>query len=212
MHRFGMRAAPLPSPEPRHGFDARMTLPASPAPKRQSNFGFREPLFLPGSEDEFEMSVPLSPEPQGFGKTAPLSHRSPARSQRGDAARAVSLLPDAEDFRVLPVLDEGPSQTATHQPTDAEDSRVLPVPDEGPSQTATNQPTDAKEPLGSSSKERGEFRIAASYTHLTLARAVWKWGERAPSPGDRKPKGQTGTTGEAERMRESVCWAIPMPV
>jgi hypothetical protein len=137
---FGMGITPTPPPEPKDDLDMCAMLSTSPIPKKKSNFGFKEPLFLP----EFK------------------------------------------------------------------DSGIIPVSDEGPSETGTHRPTEAKEPLGSSSKERGEFHITTSYTHLTLAYTAWIWGERAPSPTDNKQEGQPSMIGQVDHMYELVCWAIHM--
>jgi len=132
---FGMDMLPLPSPEPMDHLGMDMSPPPSPEPKdhlgipatpspspmrqKKQNFRFREPLFLPDSEDDLEAQAPHSPESQGFSKRAPLSYQSPAPSQRGDDVQAISLLPHAEDFGILPAPHQGPSQTGTHQSTEA---------------------------------------------------------------------------------------------
>jgi len=98
-YSFGMGILPLPFSEPKDHFGMFAVLPALLVLKKKSNFGFQEPLFLPDSEDDFKTQVP------------------------------VSLLLHAKDLSVLPIPDEGPFQTSTHQPT------------------------EVKEPIGSSSKK-----------------------------------------------------------
>jgi hypothetical protein len=158
MDHLGMDMSPPPSPEPKDHLGIPATPSPSPMRQKKQNFRFREPLFLPDSEDDLEAQAPHSPESQGFSKRAPLSYQSPAPSQRGDDVQAISLLPHAEDFGILPAPHQGPSQTGTHQST------------------------EAIKGLGSSSKECGEFHITTSYTHLTLVYGAWIWGRRAPSP------------------------------
>ena len=133
----------LPSPEPLFSPGSDDDFETQVPAKKSSKSGFREPLFLPGSDsdDDFETQVPISP----------LQH--------------------AEDFGITP------------------------VPDGGPSQTGTNQPTEAKESLGSLSKERGEFHFTISDTHLTLLYTAWIWGQRPPSPTDSKLEGQPSMIG-----------------
>lgn len=159
----------------------RLTLSLSQVPEYEIDFEMREP-FSPETDD-FGMEVPLSPEPQGFSTRAPLSHGGRVGSKRGDAVRAVSPLPHAEDFGVPAVPEEGPSQIGPQQPADSE----------------------ASEPFGSSSKARREYHIASSYMYLTLVHAGWIWGEPAPSPRNSKQKGKPGMIGEVERTHESVC-------
>ena len=158
-HHFGIRKTPSPSPsldirhvrttslplpEQKHGFGIRRMPSPLPVPKNKGDSGVREPLFLPDPEDDFEMLLPLLPEPQGFSTRASLSYGGLAQSEeRGGAAHSVSPLPHSEDFGVLAVSEEGPSQIGTHQLT------------------------EAKEPFSSSSKSRGELHITSSYTHLT---------------------------------------------
>ena len=169
---FGMRRMLSPSPEPKGSYSMPATPPPSTEHKSDTSirdFGAREPLFFPDSEDDLEMRAPLSPEPQGSGVRVRDGHW------------AVSPLPQAEDFGVLT------------------------VPEEGPSQIDTRQPTEAEEPYSSSSKGRGEFHIANSNIYLTLAHGVWKWGDRAPSPIGGKEKGQPGEIGEVDHVYESVC-------
>jgi len=101
----------------------------------------------------------------------------------------VPLLPKLQDFSVQVPL------SPTH---------VGPIPEEGPSQIGTHQLTEAEEPCGSSSKARGKSHIASSYMHLTLDRAPWKWGERAPSPISNEQKGQPIVIGEDDCMHELV--------
>jgi hypothetical protein len=153
---FGMGIMRTSSPEPKSAFGMPTTLSASPVLKKKFDFRYKEPLFLPDFEDNSDMQVPVSP----------LLH--------------------AEDFSTLPISNEGPSETGTHQPT------------------------EAKEPLSSSSKGRGKFHITTSYTHLTLAYTAWIWGERAPSPTDNKQEGQPSMIGQVDLMHELVCWAIHM--
>jgi len=177
---FGMRGIASPPPEPKSDFAMCQAPSPSLELKRISDFGAREPLFLPDSEDKLEMPAPLLPEPQGFGARVSLSpnHGSPAHSH---VVQDVSPLPQAEDFGVLAVPEGGASQIGTHQLTEAE------------------------EPCGSSSKAHGEFQITSSYMYLTLDRTAWKWGERAPSPISSSQKGQPSATGEVEHAYESVC-------
>ena len=132
------------------------------------------------------MQAPLLLESQGSNTRAPLSYGGPAQSKRGDALRAVSPLPHAEDFGV-------PA-----------------VPEEGPSQIGANQPAEAKEPFGSSSKACHKLHIASSYICLTLVCIGWEWGEPAPSLS--KQKGRPSAIGEVERMHELVCLGIHMLV
>ena len=154
-YSFGMDISSSPSPERKYSFGMGFSPSPSPEPKDhfKCNFGFHEPLFLPDPEDDFEMLVP------------------------------VSLLPHAKDFGTSPILDEGPSQIGTHQPT------------------------EAKGLIGSSSKKCGEFHIATSYKHLTLVYTAWIWGERAPSPSptDDKQEGQPSMIGPDDLTHELVC-------
>ena len=157
---FGIRTMPSPSPEPELSIGMHATPP--PPTERKSDFGIRkfgasrEPLFLPDPEDDDEPPAPLSREPQGLGIRAPLPYEDPAGSNRGVAARAVSPLPQAEDFGV----------------------RLLDAPKEGPSQIGTHQPTEAIEPFSSSPGARRKFHIASSYTYLTMFKQVGYGGSQ----------------------------------
>src|SRR6267154_4999563 len=114
---YNMCRKPSPSPEPRSGYGMHLRSSPSPEPKRsqgmratcppstehKSNFSIRdsgaqEPLFLPYSEDNLEMVVPLLPKLQDFSMRVPLSLT-----------------------HVGPVPEEGPSQIGAHQPTEAEE-------------------------------------------------------------------------------------------
>ena len=44
---------------------------------------------------------------------------------------------------------------------------------------------------------------------LTLVRAGWVWGKRAPSPTESEKQGRPSTGGEGERTHELVCPAVP---
>jgi hypothetical protein len=147
------------------------------SPVQKHHFGVLAPL-LPETQDTFETPVPLSPEHQSFSTRAPLSHGDLAQS---DNARAVSPLPNAEEFGIVTAAEEGPPQIAAHQPR------------------------EASEPFGSSSRTRSELYTAISYMRLTLAQTGWVWGEPAPSPINSKQGGQPRAAGEVEHMYETVC-------
>jgi hypothetical protein len=145
----------------------------------------------PERKYSFGMGISPSPSPEpkdhfksNFGFHEPLFLPDP--EDDFETQVPVSPLPHAEDFGITP-----------------------PVPDEGPSQTDTHQPTEAKGPIGSSSKKRGEFHIAASNKHLTLVYTAWIWGERAPSPSpsptDDKQEGQPSAIGPDDLTDELVC-------
>jgi hypothetical protein len=130
-------STPPRSPVGKHNFDMNITSTPLRSPVKKQNFGMGiTPTPPPEPKDDLGMCATLSTSPvpkkkSNFGFKEPL------------------FLPEFEDSDIIPVSDEGPSETGTHRPT------------------------EAKEPLGSSSKERGEFHITTSYMHLTLAYTAW---------------------------------------
>jgi hypothetical protein len=65
---------------------------------------------------------------------------------------------------------------------------------------------------GSSLNSPRESQIASSEIPdvlLTLVRAGWVWGKRAPSPTESEKQGRPSTGGEGERTHELVCPAVP---
>jgi hypothetical protein len=101
MWDFGVQATLSPSPGRMQDIDIQATHSPLPVTKHKSNFGMQEPLS-PEPQDAIRAQAPPPSERQGF-----------AQPQRGDAVRAVSPLPHAEEFGVPAVPEEGPSQISS---------------------------------------------------------------------------------------------------
>jgi hypothetical protein len=192
LHDYGMRdpVSPDPvtiSPSPVSIFPSPIYVSPSPVPSVEEVL------------DDFGLHDPVSPDPEvledyGMRDPVPLGQVSMDSEVLDDFGLRDPVSPDPSD-------DLGAGATASP------DTGLL---EEGPSQIGTRQPTQAIGHFGSSAKVRCKFCIAGCHMHFTLSRTAWKFEDPPPSSKKMIEKSRPSAAQGRNRGHKLVCSAVCM--